>query len=58
MLTEPPPGHQRTTIQQVHDHLTNTLQLNVSISAVSAYVRSRRKHLDQIGKPGRHPSAR
>jgi predicted transcriptional regulator len=58
MLTEPRPGHQRSTIQQVHDHLTKTLLLDVSFSAVSAYVRSRRKHLNQIGKPGRQPSAR
>jgi len=29
----PRPGHQRTTIQQVHDHLTKTLHLNVSFSA-------------------------
>lgn len=52
------PGHQRTMIQQVHDHLTKTLHLDVSFSAVSSYVRSRRKHLNQIGKPGRQPSAR
>jgi hypothetical protein len=58
LLTEPRPGHQRTTIQQVHDHLTKTLHLDVSFSAVSAYVRSRRKHLNQIGKPDRQPSAR
>jgi hypothetical protein len=45
MLVEPRPRQQRTTIQEIYDHVTQSLHLDVSFSAVSAYVRSRREHL-------------
>lgn len=40
----PPVGSVRVTIQEVHDHLTKVLGLNVSYSTVRSYVRARRTH--------------
>ena len=44
MLARPTDPKHRTTIPDVFDHVTKNLQLNVSFSAVSAYVRARRKY--------------
>ncbi len=44
MLARPSRPRHRTTIQEVYDHLTQNLKVTVSFSAVSAYVRARRKH--------------
>jgi hypothetical protein len=41
MLTDPRP-RRRVTIQEIHDHLTKVLDLNVSYSTVRSYVRTRR----------------
>jgi hypothetical protein len=45
MLARPPHPKHRTTIQAVHNHLTKNLKIKVSFSAVSAYVRERRRVL-------------
>lgn len=45
MLTEPRPHRRPVTIQEIHDHLTQVLRLNVSYSAVRTYIHARRQHL-------------
>jgi hypothetical protein len=42
MLAEPHPRPGRVTIQEVHDHLTKVLGLDVSYSTVRGYIRIRR----------------
>ncbi|MEV6351000.1 hypothetical protein [Actinoplanes sp. NPDC051851] len=44
MLARPSHPKHRTTVQEVYDHLTENLKVTVSFSAVSAYVRERRKY--------------
>jgi TniQ len=45
MLTKPRLRRGRATIQQIHDHLTNDLGLDISYSTVRIYVHARREHL-------------